>query len=136
MVCLITLFTAWILSDNNPTTRRVILRQLYTYNCARVKVFLITYFLCVFAKQHNCVLYWVFQLEDCMISVFSWFGTFVSILGSFAVASAYFKIGYVLFTLGSFSWLYVAFCKRDKALAVLNGTFFLANLLGIYNNFF
>jgi hypothetical protein len=71
-----------------------------------------------------------------MLNILSWFGTFVSILGSFAVASAMFKIGYVLFTFGSLSWLIVAFCKRDKALGVLNGTFFAANLLGIYNNFF
>lgn len=76
---------------------------------------------------------WKFQK---MLNVLSWFGTFVSILGSFAVASAMFKIGYVLFTFGSLSWLIVAFCKRDRALGVLNGTFFVANLLGIYNNFF
>lgn len=71
-----------------------------------------------------------------MINVLSWFGTFVSILGSFAVASKMFQIGYVLFTFGSLSWLIVAWVKRDKALGVLNGTFFMANLLGIYNNFF
>ena len=71
-----------------------------------------------------------------MINILSWFGTFVSILGSFAVASKMFQIGYVLFTFGSLSWLIVAYVKRDKALGVLNGTFFAANLLGIYNNFF
>jgi hypothetical protein len=71
-----------------------------------------------------------------MITFLSWFGTFVSIVGSFAVATKWFQIGYVLFTLGSLAWLIVAFYKRDKALGVLNGTFFMANLLGIYNNFF
>ena len=71
-----------------------------------------------------------------MITFVSWFGTLVSILGSFAVASKMFQIGYVLFTFGSLAWLIVAFVKRDKALGVLNGTFFAANLLGIYNNFF
>ena len=71
-----------------------------------------------------------------MLNVLSWFGTVVSILGSFAVACKFFEIGYVLFTFGSLSWLCVAFVKRDKALGVLNGTFFIANLLGIYNNFF
>lgn len=71
-----------------------------------------------------------------MITFVSWFGTVVSILGSFAVASALFKIGYVLFTFGSAAWLTVAFVRRDKSLGVLNGTFFAANLLGIYNNFF
>ena len=43
-----------------------------------------------------------------MITFVSWFGTVVSILGSFAVASAMFKIGYVLFTFGSLAWLIVA----------------------------
>jgi len=71
-----------------------------------------------------------------MINLISWFGTIVSIIGSFAVASAMFKIGYILFTLGSLAWLTVAFVRRDKSLGVLNGTFFVANLLGIYNNFF
>ena len=71
-----------------------------------------------------------------MINFLSWFGTVVSILGSFAVASKSFQIGYILFTFGSLAWLIVAFVKRDKALGVLNGTFFAANLLGIYNNFF
>jgi hypothetical protein len=71
-----------------------------------------------------------------MINIISWFGTFVSIVGSFAVASKMFQIGYILFTFGSLAWLIVAFVKRDKALGVLNGTFFAANLLGIYNNFF
>jgi hypothetical protein len=71
-----------------------------------------------------------------MITFVSWFGTISSILGSFAVANKWFQIGYILFTFGSLAWLYVAFVKRDKSLGVLNGTFFIANLLGIYNNFF
>ena len=71
-----------------------------------------------------------------MITFVSWFGTLTSILGSFAVATKWFQIGYVLFTIGSLSWLLVAFVRRDKSLGVLNGTFFAANLLGIYNNFF
>jgi uncharacterized membrane protein len=71
-----------------------------------------------------------------MITFVSWFGTVASILGSFAVATAMFKLGYVLFTFGSLSWLMVASVRKDKSLGVLNGTFFVANLLGIYNNFF
>lgn len=71
-----------------------------------------------------------------MITFVSWLGTFTSILGSFAVANKMFQIGYILFTVGSLSWLLVAFVRRDKSLGVLNATFFMANLLGIYNNFF
>ena len=70
-----------------------------------------------------------------MIKYVSWFGTMVSIIGAFCVASQIILIGYILFSMGSISWLYVGFVKRDNALCVLNGTFFLANLLGLYNAF-
>ena len=71
-----------------------------------------------------------------MITFVSWLGTVTSIIGSFAVANQWFQIGYILFTIGSLSWLFVAFVRRDRSLGVLNGTFFAANLLGLYNNFF
>ena len=70
-----------------------------------------------------------------MLKYLSWFGTLVSIFGAFAVASQIVFPGYVLFSLGSISWLTVGFFRRDNALCVLNGTFFLANLLGLYNAF-
>jgi hypothetical protein len=70
-----------------------------------------------------------------MIAFVSWFGTLTSIFGSFAVATKWFQIGYVLFTFGSLSWLWVAYQKRDKALGVLNGTFFVANVIGLINFF-
>jgi hypothetical protein len=50
-----------------------------------------------------------------MIAFVSWFGTLTSIFGS--------------------SWLWVAYQKRDKALGVLNGTFFVANVIGLINFF-
>ena len=71
-----------------------------------------------------------------MTNKISWFGTLASISGSFIVAMQYYKIGYVLFLLGSISWLVVAVVKQDKALGVLNGAFLLANLLGLYKTFF
>lgn len=63
----------------------------------------------------------------------AWFGTIISIIGAFFVASQIIIAGYILFSLGSISWLTVGFFKRDNALCVLNGTFFAANLLGLYN---
>jgi hypothetical protein len=63
----------------------------------------------------------------------AWFGTATSIIGSFLVAFGLAKFGYLFFTAGSLSWLVVACIRRDKALGVLNGTFFLANLVGVYN---
>jgi hypothetical protein len=70
-----------------------------------------------------------------MITLVSWFGTITSVIGSFLVANSIFQIGYVLFTFGSLSWLIVAWVKRDKALGVLNATFFAANVMGLVNFF-
>lgn len=70
-----------------------------------------------------------------MITFVSWFGTLTSIFGSFLVATKHFQIGYILFTFGSLSWLLVAYWKRDKALGVLNATFFTANVVGLANFF-
>ena len=69
-----------------------------------------------------------------MIKMISWFGTMVSIIGAFCVASQIFLAGYILFSLGSISWLYVGIVKKDSALYILNGTFFLANILGLFNS--
>ena len=65
----------------------------------------------------------------------AWIGTVTSILGAFAIALGYFKAGYLLVTAGSIAWLYVAHCRKDTSLAVLNGTFLIANLIGIIKNF-
>ena len=70
-----------------------------------------------------------------MIAFISWFGTLTSIFGSFCVANKIFQIGYILFTFGSLSWLIVAWVKKDKALGVLNATFFVANIMGLINFF-
>lgn len=61
----------------------------------------------------------------------AWIGTASSIIGSFLVAFGIFNFGYVAFLIGSLSWLIVATIRRDKALGVLNGTFFIANIIGV-----
>jgi hypothetical protein len=63
----------------------------------------------------------------------SWFGTITSILGSFTVALHFMLAGYVLFLAGSISWLYVGVIRRDYSIAVLNGFFLTANMIGLYN---
>ena len=68
-----------------------------------------------------------------MIKFTSWLGTLASIIGAFLVASQIIFIGYLAFIIGSASWLFVGFKRKDNSLIVLNGVFFLANLLGIYN---
>ena len=39
--------------------------------------------------------------------------------------------GYICFTLGSVSWLIVGITRKDNSLITLNGTFFLANIIGL-----
>lgn len=70
-----------------------------------------------------------------MTKIISWLGTLTSIVGSFVIAFGMMKLGYCFFLVGSASWLYVAFVSRDKALGVLNGTFLIANLIGVYRAF-
>jgi uncharacterized membrane protein len=70
-----------------------------------------------------------------MINKISWTGTLSSIIGAFIVASKLFLIGYCFFIIGSLSWLVVGYYRKDKSLITLNGTFFLANILGLYNAF-
>ena len=67
-----------------------------------------------------------------MMQWLKWKGTIASIIGSFTVAFGYMLAGYSLFMIGSISWLVVAYISRDKPLAVLNGFFFAANIVGFY----
>ena len=69
-----------------------------------------------------------------MITKISWLGTIASIIGAFVVASKLFFIGYCFFMVGSVSWLIVGIVRKDKSLIVLNGTFFIANILGFFNS--
>lgn len=65
----------------------------------------------------------------------SWFGTLSSILGAFLVALGVTFFGYSAFLLGAGAWLTVAWQRGDKSLALLNATFFVANLIGLYRSF-
>lgn len=67
------------------------------------------------------------------MKIISWFGTIASILGSFTVAMQFLLPGYCMFVCGSISWLIVGIKRADKALITLNGTFMLANIVGLYN---
>jgi hypothetical protein len=68
-----------------------------------------------------------------MMKFTAWLGTVTSIAGSFSVAFQSYTFGYMLFMLGSISWLTVAAYRKDFALGVLNGTFLVANIIGLYN---
>jgi uncharacterized protein with PQ loop repeat len=63
----------------------------------------------------------------------SWIGTIASIIGSFTLAFKFALAGYILFVIGSVSWLYVGIVRRESPLIMLNGAFLLANLIGLYN---
>lgn len=68
-----------------------------------------------------------------MDKIIAWVGTGTSVVGSFVVALHLFTVGYMLFLIGSASWLYVGARKRDNALITLNLAFLCANLIGLYN---
>lgn len=70
-----------------------------------------------------------------MKKAISWFGTITSIIGAFLMAFGFSKFGYICFSLGSISWLIIGVSNRDKPLCVLNGTFFVANIIGLYRAF-
>ena len=61
-----------------------------------------------------------------------WIGTVASVIGSFVVAFQILIIGYILFLIGSISWLWVSIKTRNLSLGVLNGFFMLANIIGLY----
>ncbi len=65
-----------------------------------------------------------------MLKFFEWLGTFTSIIGSFIIAFGFMLAGYSFFLIGSISWLTVGFMRHNKPLIVLNGTFFIANIIG------
>jgi hypothetical protein len=64
----------------------------------------------------------------------AWIGTAASIAGAFMVAFGFTVLGYSSFLIGAGAWLLVAFRQRDKALGVLNATFFCANIIGLVRN--
>ena len=65
----------------------------------------------------------------------AWSGTITSVLGSFLVAFGIYLAGYTAFLIGSSCWLIVAWFRRDHALALLNGVFFAANIIGLWRAF-
>lgn len=62
-----------------------------------------------------------------------WLGTIASIIGAFLVASKIAFLGYVFFSFGSLFWLYIGIKQKDYSLITLNGVFFSANMLGLFN---
>lgn len=65
----------------------------------------------------------------------AWIGTVASIIGAFLVAFHIIFVGYCAFIIGTTAWLYIGIIKKDSALYALNGTLFLANIIGLINAF-
>lgn len=61
-----------------------------------------------------------------------WIGTITSVIGSFAVATGIMLWGYVLFLIGSASWLWVAVKTKNWSLLTLNLFFLCANVIGLW----
>jgi apolipoprotein N-acyltransferase len=68
-----------------------------------------------------------------MNKTLSWFGTAVSIVGSFAVAGHFFIVGYFAFLLGSAALCTVFTKEKNWSMIVLQLFFLAANILGLYN---
>jgi hypothetical protein len=66
-------------------------------------------------------------------TVISYSATAASISGSFLVALHFALLGYSAFLFGALGWIYVALKRLDNPLLILNATFLIANLIGVYN---
>jgi hypothetical protein len=75
------------------------------------------------------------EMQKMVLSALGWFGTIVSVIGSFAVAFGFMFYGYCFFVTGATAWAIVARAKRDNALLVLQGFFFCANIVGLIRNY-
>ena len=60
-------------------------------------------------------------------------GTACGIIGAFLVATKYGNIGYPFFFVSSSALLYSAIRQKQKNFIALQGTFFAANVLGLFN---
>lgn len=67
------------------------------------------------------------------MKIISWIGTVASIIGAYLVALQFILIGYIAFSVGSITWLIVGMYRKDAALITMNGTFFIANIIGLYH---
>ena len=65
----------------------------------------------------------------------AWTGTVTSVAGSFLVALGFYLVGYIAFLTGASCWLVVAWYRRDHPLMVLNGIFWIANIIGLWRAF-
>ena len=61
------------------------------------------------------------------------FGVVCGIVGAFLAAAKFGNFGYPLFTLSSIALLYSAIKQKNWNLTALQGTFFCANIVGVYN---
>ncbi len=68
------------------------------------------------------------------MTVLKWLGTVLAIIGALAIALnlPYSGWGFVAFLISSISWSIAGFMMREPSLVVLQGTFIIINVLGIY----
>lgn len=66
------------------------------------------------------------------MKIIAWIGTIASIAGSFLIAFGMMLAGYSFFLVGSLAWLTIGAKNKDYPLITLNGTFFIANIIGFF----
>ena len=69
-----------------------------------------------------------------VLTFLKWFGTALAVVGALAIALnlPYSGWGFVAFLVSSISWSIAGFMMKEPSLMVLQGTFVIINVLGIY----
>ena len=72
--------------------------------------------------------------DAALLTFLKWLGTALAIIGALAIALniPYSGWGFVAFLVSSLSWSIAGFMMKEPSLVVLQGTFVVINLIGIY----
>ena len=73
-------------------------------------------------------------LNSALLTFLKWIGTALAVVGALAIALniPYSGWGFVAFLVSSISWSIAGFMMKEPCLVVLQGTFVVINLIGIY----
>ena len=73
-------------------------------------------------------------LDSALLTFLKWIGTALAIVGALAIALnlPYSGWGFVAFLVSSVCWSIAGFMMKEPSLIVLQGTFVVINLVGIY----
>ncbi len=72
--------------------------------------------------------------KPALLTLLKWFGTALAVVGALAIALniPYSRWGFVAFLVSSVCWSIAGFMMKEPSLVVLQGTFVIINVIGIY----